>query len=126
LGNLLGTIGLTLDILGVVFVYFLTKTKKIEAEIVTKAHRFLLDEAEGREWLGGIDGTIADRKTALQRAETRVKRNKWLLRVALGVLVLGFSLQILSLWIDDTSWGEFNAHFEPVLNELTARRNTNL
>ena len=95
MATLLGTIGLSLDIIGVIWLFFCTSTKRIEAEVGYGLLREFTDE--GSEWLESI--SFKDHLSNLGRLRLAVKRNRRNARLALGLVVAGFVVQLAGVWL---------------------------
>ena len=92
---LLGSFGLLLDIIGVAWLYLCTSTKRIEAELSYKLIRASTDE-DG-EWLESI--SFQEHLSKLDMLQLSIKRNRRNARTALGLILLGFVLQLVGGWL---------------------------
>ena len=88
-------IGLVFDIIGVGVLFITTSTRKLEAELAFKTVAAFTNE--GEEWVQPY--SLEEHKRSLAVAEERVRRNQLLQRSGLGLIVLGFMLQALGLFL---------------------------
>ena len=93
--SILPIIGLTLDIVGVLLLFFCTSTKKIESEMIYAAAESITSNPK-RESSGSRDPYTPK---YMGSWNTRVKRNRILQRVSIGLICSGFLLQLLDLVI---------------------------
>ena len=99
--------GLILDIIGVCLLFVTTSMKHIEAELAFNMMRLPTDKREERRQaeelveLSELDSE--EHKHRLSRTEQIVRRNRWLMRFALALVVVGFLLQLLDSVSQGTS-----------------------
>lgn len=91
----IGTIGLFLDIVGVIWLFFCTSTKRIEAEISYGLIREVTDE--DAEWPERF--SFEEHLSKLEVLRLAVERNRRNARCALGLVVFGFLLQLFGGWM---------------------------
>ena len=91
-GATISTIGLALDILGVVVLFYFGLPKRIALDMVS-SRPF---RVEGREF-------SQEEEAEDRRIEARQRRNRRINHVGaasgLAILAIGFSLQILGIWV---------------------------
>lgn len=88
-------IGLVFDIIGVGVLFITTSTRKLEAELAFKTVTAFTNEDE--EWVQPY--SFEEHKRSLAIVEERVRRNQLLKKSGLGLIVLGFMLQALELFL---------------------------
>lgn len=89
--------GLFLDIVGVSALFWATTPKKLGEELSASIFRDVTNDAKNGEW--GHEISFADHEAAVQALETRVARTALVARSALIVIVVGFTLQIVALFV---------------------------
>ena len=82
-------VGLVMDMVGVVILFYCTTTRKIEAELANKIALDLADDPG--EWLHEV--SFANFKTGVASAYRSVQRNRMIARLGLVLIVAGFVLQ---------------------------------
>ncbi len=85
--------GLVLDIIGVSLLFWTSLPRRVEAEISVKVVRGFTKE--GMEW--GHPYSFEEHMQRLARAEQAVRRNTHMSRFALGLILVGFVLQLLEI-----------------------------
>ena len=93
--SILGTAGLSLDILGVGILLFCTSISKIEAELTYKVVRAFTDE--GGEWSQPY--SFEEHLERLERSRTRVTKNRRRGWYGLVLVIVGFVLQGVAIWL---------------------------
>ena len=88
-------IGLVFDIIGVGVLFFTTSTKHLEAELSFKLATAFTDE--GGEWLQPY--SFEEHKRSLSIVKKRIRCNQLYQRSGLGLIVWGFILQAVGLFI---------------------------
>ena len=89
----IGTIGLILDIVGVIVIFLCTSTKRIETEI---SYRIAQDTLERvTEW----DEEVDEWKGAMPKWKQSVDRTRRRTRVGLLLVIAGFVLQLMANWL---------------------------
>ena len=89
----LASIGLLLDIVGVVILFICTATKKIEAETSYGVYQAFTD-ADGESERGEFD----EHQKRMEKLLKSVKRNRRGSRLGLFLIVSGFVLQLVANW----------------------------
>ena len=88
------TIGLVMDILGILFLFFCTSTKRIEAEISYNMIKGFTDEAKGREWVSSI--SYHEHQSQVAALGRKIGRNRRWVRFGIVLVFFGFLLQLLA------------------------------
>jgi len=87
--------GVILDIVGVWLLFRTSKPERIEAHWSVALVRHMTPKP-GMEW--GLPYSPAQHERSLNRAERTVRQNTCTARVALGLVLVGFVLQLLATW----------------------------
>ena len=87
--------GLLLDIVGVSLLFYTSLPRHVEAEMAVRMMSELTKDAEGKEW--GFPYSFEEHKQRLARSEQAVRRNTNGSRFALGMILVGFVLQLLEI-----------------------------
>ena len=88
--------GLALDVVGVIVLLLKTSSRHIEAEIYIRLVE-ACDSAPNQEWISSI--TPAEHQRRLSASRRRVTRTHLWIQGALGLIVFGFMLQAIALFI---------------------------
>ena len=88
-------IGLLLDIIGVIFLFISTKTKKIEAEFSHNiiSHTLSRTIEWSQEW--------EDANEAMPRLRKKIERNRKFTTTGLILIIIGFILQFFAILVPD-------------------------
>lgn len=87
-------IGLVMDIVGIVFLFFCTSTKKIEAELSYNIVKSVTDEAQGREWLSSI--SYPEHQSQVASLGRRIRRNRRWAQFGIVLILIGFIFQLFA------------------------------
>ena len=87
--------GLVLDIIGVGVLFVTTSSRKLEAEMVFKSLAAFTND--GEEWVHPY--SFEEHKRSLAIAEESIRRNQQWQKFGLGLIILGFILQALGLYL---------------------------
>ena len=82
-------------VIGTVGLFLCTSTPKIEAEIAYPLVRDVTDDVD--EWVGPI--SFEEHLGKLDRTRKKVQRNRLHARLGLGLIIVGFALQLVASWI---------------------------
>lgn len=93
--EILGTVGLVLDIVGVSILYVYASTEKIETEL--SYHLMSEFTTDGEEWLHPY--SRQEHKERLEGMRTLVAKNRQRLQSGLMFVIVGFTLQAVALWL---------------------------
>lgn len=98
IADIVVAVGLSLDVAGVVILWLKTTTRHIEAEISLNLVESITPRPD-EEW--GHRISPAEHYRRLEATRSRVKRTRSWVKVGLGLILVGFVLQGIALFVDD-------------------------